>query len=114
VWSRRGQLEVRGSIFLAVLTYALIAPRMKDYTYVLLLPAAFEVLRNRLAQPRGSGRWLIVAGAAALALPGTDLFWPYRSLFLAGWLWLMAVTAPAEPATPPSSSCSCQSNPSPG
>lgn len=100
-------LRSRNLIFLGLLTYALLVPRMKDYSYVLLLPAAFEMLRYRLERP-GAVRGVILAAGALLALPGTEIFWPYRPLLLAGWAWLIGMESLGKRLNPPASSCSCQ------
>ena len=106
------RFDLRAGLFCSLLTYALLMPRMKDYAYVLLLPAAFEVLHDRLARPTPE-RWLILGVAAALALPGTGIFWPYRSLLLAGWVWGMAMGGFGGRITSSASSCSCRSTVSP-
>ena len=94
--ARRGR-DLRTAVFLALLTYALIAPRMKDYSYILVLVPTFELVRDRLARG-GSIRWLVVGVVAALTLPGLDLFWKYRSFMLVAWVW--AISLPARRAVP--------------
>lgn len=89
-FSLRHRLDLRGKIFLALLTLALVAPRMKDYSYVLLLLPTFELLRLRLTRGAGEGM-LLLAVAALLALPGLDDLWRYRPLLLAAWVWVIAL-----------------------
>ncbi len=86
---RRG-MDLRTMVFLGLVTYVLIAPRMKDYSYILVLVPTFELIRSRLARP-GGGRTLILVVGAMLALPGLDLLWTYRSLLLVGWVWAVTV-----------------------
>ena len=56
---------------------------------------------------------VVLGVAAALALPGTGIFWPYRSLLLAGWVWGMAMGGFGGRITSSASSCSCRSTVSP-
>ncbi len=82
----RRHRDPRWAIYLGLCAYALIAPRMKDYSYILLLVPVFELLRPRLTgTPSGRGLALVVL--AALAAPGVDMLWEYRPLLLAGWAW---------------------------
>jgi hypothetical protein len=94
--------DLRSKVFLGMLTYALIAPRMKDYSYILVLVPTFELVRQRLARG-GSFRWLAVGLIGLLALPGLDVLWPYRALLLAGWVWAMSLRGEPRPAAAPHS-----------
>jgi hypothetical protein len=88
-WVRGGR-DFRSAVFLGLLTYALIAPRMKDYSYTLLLVPTFELIRFRLGRG-GFIEWLVVPLVALLAFPAPDVLWRYRALLLAGWTWAVAV-----------------------
>ena len=87
----RGGRDIRSAVFLGILTYALITPRMKDYSYVLLLLPTFELIRARMGLAR-SGRMLPIALAVILTLPELDYLWQYRPLLLAVWTWTIALT----------------------
>lgn len=89
VWQRR---DLKTAVYLALLTYTLVAPRMKDYSYILVLVPTFELIRDRLVRG-GSIRWLVVGVVAALTLPGLDVFWKYRSLMLVAWVWATTLLA---------------------
>jgi hypothetical protein len=99
-WRVRRGMEARTALFVGVLTYVLLAPRMKDYSYVIALVPVFELIRGQLSRP-GSLKWLTVGTALLLALPGLDMSWEYRPLLLAGWAWLVGMTSPAECLTRP-------------
>jgi Glycosyltransferase family 87 len=84
-------------VLVTLVTYALVMPRMKDYSYVALLPVAWYVL---------SGRWAITASLAVLAvlvprpLPQLKLWLPlvpqpyvYAPLLAALVLWAMLTDA---------------------
>ena len=98
MWGIRRRRDLRTTIFLAILTYILIAPRMKDYSYIIALVPTFELIRDRLARG-GPARWVVLGVAAALTLPGLDLLWQYRSLMLAAWVWAISLR-PATAALP--------------
>ncbi len=93
-------------VFLACFAYALIAPRFKDYSYILLLPPAWWTIRRF----RGASAYpwlalLLVFAPAQTALPGWSEFLdafgrPYYSLALAYMLWAACASLPAEPARP--------------
>lgn len=93
---RRG-MDLRTAVFLGMLTYAVAAPRMKDYSYILVLVPTFELIRDRLARP-GPGRVLVFAVVAFLTLPGLEVLWRYRSLVLAFWVWVISLRAVATKA----------------
>jgi len=99
-WKVRRGMEARTALFVGVLTYVLLAPRMKDYSYVIALVPVFELIRGQLGRP-GSLNWLIVGAGLLLALPGLDMSWEYRPLLLACWAWLVGMTTPAECSTGP-------------
>lgn len=78
--------------FFGLLTYALLVPRFKDYTYVLLIVPAYEaVLRS--GERRGAAAWaaaLFVLSSTAAFFPARLFFifvWEYFPLVLAGGLW---------------------------
>lgn len=91
-------------IHLGVVTYALVAPRMKDYSWVIVLPSAFELARLALRRPAT----LVPAAVLAfvfLAAPMRDAMWTYRPFVLTFLIWTATVFAPipveseGEPAT---------------
>lgn len=93
--------DPRWAFYLALCGYALVAPRMKDYSYILLLVPVFELLRPRLTGSP-SGRGLAIGVLAVLAAPGTDMLWEYRPLLLAGWAWAVALRPPGTEPPPAS------------
>ncbi|HUU45965.1 MAG TPA: glycosyltransferase family 87 protein [Acidobacteriota bacterium] len=83
-------------IFLACLTYALIMPRFKTYSFILLLPPAYYILR-RSAQIPAYGfllalLLLTVHPPLPVALPFRPvltMLWAYYPLLLAILLWVL-------------------------
>jgi hypothetical protein len=88
----RRRMDLRTAVYLGMLTYAIAAPRMKDYSYMLLLVPTFELVRDRMTRP-GPGRLLVFAVALLLSIPGMNVLWRYRSLVLAGWVWVTSLRA---------------------
>jgi hypothetical protein len=96
--SRGGPEPLRDMIFLACLTYPLIVPRFKDYSYILLIPAGYELFR-RLGTGRLEGAmmmFILVVPTFTLfsgLLPLTEYY-----LFFAGyalfWWYLALVRRP--------------------
>lgn len=95
VWRVRRGMEPRRALFVGVLTYALLAPRMKDYSYIIAVLPTFELLREQMGRP-GSLKWLVVGAVLLLALPGLDMLWQYRPLVLAGWAWAVGMSSATE------------------
>ena len=79
-WSRRrgGLVEPVQSLFLACLVYALIVPRFKDYTYVLLLMPGLSALRRY----RGPLAIPLLAALLLFPHPNSPLPLGARHLFL--------------------------------
>jgi len=98
---RRG-MELRRALLVGILTYVVLAPRMKDYSYIIALVPMFEMIRERISKP-DSARPLVLAATLMLAMPGLDMLWEYRPLVLAGWAWLIGVSS-APGATSPGES----------
>ncbi|MBN2562250.1 MAG: DUF2029 domain-containing protein [Phycisphaerae bacterium] len=90
-WFVRGRRDLRIVAYLGILTYVLIAPRMKDYSYIIALVPTFELILRRMHRPAGSDRLLVFVVAAMLALPLAGVLWGYRSLVLAGWAWAISL-----------------------
>ena len=101
VVSRRSYLALRGrpplerawqTVFLACFTYALLLPRFKDYSFILLIAPAYSVI---LSAPPGATRFALSVLAALSArhvmLPGlthvVGLVWDYYPLGLAYAFW---------------------------
>jgi len=100
VWAIRRGRDPLWAWYLGLCGYALTVPRMKDYSFILLLVPVFELLRPRLTGSP-SGRGLAVGILAVLAAPGTDMLWEYRPLLLAGWAWAVSLHPPAGPEAGP-------------
>jgi hypothetical protein len=92
VWAVRRGMEVGKALFVGVLTYVLLAPRMKDYSYIIALVPTFELIREQMSKP-GSIKWLVAGAVVLLAMPGLELLWQYRPLMLAGWAWAVGVSS---------------------
>lgn len=79
-------------LYLVCVSYSLLVPRFKDYTYVLLILPAFEALL-RLAGRSGSGRWFWLFFVLTATSPSLSadlylgIFWEYYPLILAWSLW---------------------------
>ncbi len=110
--ARAGRGAPRGSVFLACLAFALVAPRFKNYAYILLIPPAYAFVKAAMS------RGLHVFGLLPLVLSQSppvpfgfggavrNLFWGYYPWLLALLLWVAAVTqalrgtAPLETGAP--------------
>ncbi|MEN8148619.1 MAG: glycosyltransferase family 87 protein [Planctomycetota bacterium] len=93
-------------VLLACLVFVLISPRTKDYTCVLLVPAAFHIVTEYRRLP---ARWLLLlllVLSARYVLPMAlgfvyDLLWQYVALFGALLLWVLFLHEKREvPAAP--------------
>lgn len=74
-------------IFLSCLAYALIAPRFKDYSYILLiLPAWHIISHQKIVTPP-----VILGVFVILFSQSYPLVWNYSSLLLAFLLWLIGI-----------------------
>ncbi|RJP31320.1 MAG: hypothetical protein C4547_15615 [Phycisphaerales bacterium] len=78
-------------VYLMILAYALIVPRMRDYSYVLLLVPTFELLRLNLARWRDVPLGLAVL-PLVLTLPDAGVVWPYRNFVLAWITWAVSLS----------------------
>jgi hypothetical protein len=85
------------AIILACFVFALVSPRFKDYSYILLLVPTFRVLfghrRVDISYALLFGAMLIPPNGALL--PGLNdwlvIFWSYYSLLLASAVWMLAL-----------------------
>jgi hypothetical protein len=85
------------AILLLCFVFALVSPRFKDYSYILLLVPTFRVLlgQRRVDFPRALllGAMLLPPGAALM--PGLNgwvvIFWSYYCWLVAGAVWLLAI-----------------------
>ncbi len=94
----RGAGDLVAAVYVACFAYALVVPRLKSYSYVLLIVPAFWVIK-RFA---GASAYPLLALAIAFTpnapdMPGfgafmRDVVYPYYSLLLAYALWAMALT----------------------
>lgn len=90
------------AILTASLTYALILPRFKDYSYLLLIPAAIAACLSQ------RGTWRILPLCLLFCLPTHDLTWisseglrgfvSYYPLYCVGAVWLYFMTVFASPS----------------
>ena len=85
-------------VCLVCLAYALTAPRMKDYSYVVLLPVAWQVGRWSLARPSRAW-WIFVALLCLSNFSGFhllsdlyELLWRYVAYFTALALWMLLLS----------------------
>jgi hypothetical protein len=86
----KDKLEI---LYLFCISYALILPRFKDYSYILLLVPAYYILlkyRNKIPFYIFLGIFLL-SGNRYIPIPGIDLlyeaFWAYYQLILAYLIW---------------------------
>jgi len=94
---RTGRETDKAALFLFCLAYALIMPRFKDYSYILLLVPAYHALKKHAA---GLGR-VFLFGLAALSvagntsLPGFEVVfryvWDYFPLLTAVVFWVLSL-----------------------
>lgn len=82
----------RRGVYLGILTFALTAPRMKDYSWNLVLVPAFELLRDALRRPMGL-RVAVLIAFGLCALPLRDAMWTYRAYWLTFMLWAATLAA---------------------
>jgi hypothetical protein len=85
------------AIFLACLVYALILPRFKDYSYILLLPPAYFIIA-KMDNLRASPFLYVIIMLATpwnrnITVPGIDpileVLWDYYPLLLAYFIWAL-------------------------
>jgi hypothetical protein len=85
-------MDVRRAVFTGILTYVLLAPRMKDYSYIIALVPTFELIRESLTSRTSERLLALTVGAVVLlTLPGLEPLWQYRPLLLAAWAWVIGV-----------------------
>lgn len=87
-------------IYLGILTFALTAPRMKDYSWNLVLVPAFELLREAIQHPRRL-RVAIVIAFGLFTLPLRDAMWTYRAYWITLMLWAATLASAWEKGTEP-------------
>lgn len=83
-------------LFLFCLAYAVLMPRFKNYSFILLLVPAFSVLLQAVRQERLIGLALLLLSASiplpfGLSSPASRLLWGYFPLLLTGVIWWLAV-----------------------
>lgn len=90
--------DIMASISLFALTYALIMPRLKSYSYVLLIPVGYYVLRRHIHSEVVYYLLLVLMGLIAFAagpLPLSaslkELLLPYQALLFAAFLWAVMI-----------------------
>jgi hypothetical protein len=94
-------------VFLACLVYALVCPRFKDYSYILLIPPAYHIIRRIDRKNAGLGGFLsahglanmktsvvllvvlcLTTGSSLPAIDGAwDFFWNYFPLWSVCFIW---------------------------
>lgn len=80
-------------LFLACLVYALILPRFKDYSYILLIVPTYFILKRLDYWKAAPILFILIIFPSAInaSLPGVSLLslviWEYYSLFLAYGIW---------------------------
>ncbi len=80
-------------LFLACLVYALILPRFKDYSYILLIVPAYFILKELTYWKAKPILFILIILPSPInaSLPGISLIsrviWEYYSLFLAYSIW---------------------------
>jgi hypothetical protein len=89
--SRIGARELE-SIFLFCTTYALIQPRFKSYSYILLLPPAYYVLMRGQHVPATGALLALFASSAVMPLPNPVPLGPYFVLLWLFYPLLLAFT----------------------
>ena len=79
------------TIFLACLTYALVFPRLKCYSLVLLLVPSFYIIRTYLARKTSAAAFLLLLIPVKSSLPEAEAIaklFLYYPLFLASLIWI--------------------------
>jgi hypothetical protein len=80
-------------LFLACLVYALILPRFKDYSYILLIVPAYFILKELTYRKATPVLFILIIlpSPISASLPGISLIsrviWEYYSLFMAFGIW---------------------------
>ena len=84
-------------IFFTCLVYALISPRFKDYSYILLIVPSYYII-SRIAQIKTFPILfviLILSGSRFTPLPGINFifkaFWAYYPLILTYFIWSLYI-----------------------
>ena len=89
---RRSPEPTPDRLYLYLLTYALILPRFKDYSYSLLIVPAWEAVRRLGTRHDNRPIWIAVLVLTATspvraALPAIRVFWEYYPFILAFGMW---------------------------
>lgn len=87
--AKNGRMEM---IYMSCFIYAMIMPRFKTYSFILLIPPALYIIRNYSRELFFPLMIILVSLSTRPALPKPDLvnlFWTYYSLFLIYALWLV-------------------------
>jgi hypothetical protein len=95
---RNGMLEM---IFLACITYAVVMPRMKSYSFVLLIPPAYYVLRKCLKAEAFIFVFILLSLTKWTPLPVPDFvrfLWWYYPWLCALMIWVLYLRYLREPA----------------
>ncbi|MCX5714128.1 MAG: hypothetical protein NT033_04835 [Candidatus Omnitrophica bacterium] len=88
------KIEDKGKwlVFFICLVYALVAPRFKDYSYIILIPPTYFIMQKMRGIKAGTLFFvLVILSAKGVTLPGFDyicyFLWNYYPLFLAFMVW---------------------------
>jgi hypothetical protein len=96
---RTGGIELSGKnskllIFLFCLVYALVMPRFKSYSYILLLPASYFVIKECVKPQAFIYLFILLALTKWTPLPFPDVvkfLWWYYPLLTAAMVWLLLI-----------------------
>lgn len=97
--TRGGSHSPQSLIYLACLAFAIAAPRMKDYAYVLVLLPAYAVLTAENLRVDNAIALLLVSVSPRLFLPFqssaalSNIVWSYTALWGATFVWVLQARA---------------------
>lgn len=100
-WMTWRRLKDRGDIwqyrlYLICLAYAVIVPRFKNYSFILLLVPAYVMIINAFQQRTNLGMILLLLAASVplpfgLSGPASSLIWGYYPILLTMLLWWLSI-----------------------
>lgn len=95
---RQSKVEL---LFVFLLSFALVMPRLKDYSYILFIPPVFYFFVQNLSKLK----WLLLGFVLCVSVKNVtlpivretvDLIWSYYTLLLVFIAWILAIQSPSK------------------
>jgi hypothetical protein len=81
-------------IFLMTFVYALVCPRFKNYSYIILIPATYFIIKRAAYIKPYVLLFILICISPNITLPGfpryiNNFLWDYRCLIIAYFMWVL-------------------------